>query len=68
VPITRVLDNNYADSIAREVCAILSDTGYSDTEIVPGLIRLVVIIADSAPNEWLRESILDEAASLLADC
>jgi hypothetical protein len=63
--VSKILDNHDAGFIADAIIAELEwDGGYSVEEMVPGLIRAIIQLADAHPE---REQILNEASNLLAD-
>lgn len=57
----RALDTTQAGIIADTIIPLLEDEGFSPNEIIPGLIQAVVDLARG------DDSVLDEAANLLAD-
>jgi hypothetical protein len=60
----KVLDSAVADEVAEVVMEILDDTGFGPEEAIPGLINLVIKLAEMTSYP---EQALDEAANLLAD-
>jgi hypothetical protein len=60
----KVLDSAVADEVAEVVMEILDDTGFGPEEAIPGLINLVIKLAEMTSHP---EQALDEAANLLAD-
>jgi hypothetical protein len=59
-----VLDRSVEDEVAEVVKEVLDDTGFSPEEAIPGLISLVISLAELTRYP---EQSLDEAANILAD-
>jgi hypothetical protein len=60
----KVLDRGVETEVAELVKEILDDTGFSPAEAIPGLINLVITLAELTPYP---DQALDEAANILAD-
>lgn len=62
-----ILNTDHANEIATEVISQLEDAGYPVEESIPGLVVAIVRLAGQSSSEFIRESLLDAAANLLAD-
>lgn len=56
-----MFDTTFARDIGRQVVDAMEDAGYSIDEMIPGFVQAVIFASDG------DDSLLDEAANLLAD-